>query len=105
MLGIGDGATLGYGAVLGLCDVPLGSNVFRELVGRDVASIPCRVLISCIFSSPTVNRNYGDILLSASSRFSTSWRAKSVDERFWTGQLCSKNSTVLTILSARVSGT
>ena len=118
VVGIGDGSTLGNGAVVGICvvanlgygavvgiiDTLLGGDEVWALVGRDVSSIPCRVFISCICSSPTTNGDDGAGLLSASTRSSTAWCAASVDERFGTGQLCGKNSTVLTILSARVAG-
>ena len=105
VLEIGDGTTLGDGAVVGICDVPIGGNAVGALVGRDVASIPCRVFMACICSSLTANGDAGTGLLSASARSSTAWRAASFDVSFGTGQLCRKKYTVLTILSVRVAGT
>ena len=77
--------------------------MFRTLVGRYVASIPCRVFMACICSYPTANRDAGAGFLSAYARSSTDWRTASLDEVFGTGQLCGKNSTVLTIFYALVA--
>ena len=74
-------------------------------VGRDVAGIPCRVLMACICSYLTANGGAVAGLLSASARSSTDRCASSVDKSVGTGKLCGKKSTVLTILSARVAGT
>ena len=71
VLGIGDGTTLGYGAVVGIGDGPIGGVVVGTLIGRDVSSIPCRVLMSSIFLSSTANGDAGAVLLSASARSST----------------------------------
>ena len=86
-----DGTPLRYGTVAGIGDGPFGGNVVGATVGRDVASIPCRVLMACICSSPTANGDAGAGLLSAFARSSTAWRAVSVDQSFGTGQLCGKN--------------
>ena len=104
VVGIGDGTTLDDGAVVGIGYYPLGGDVFRALVGRYVASIPCRVFMACICSYPTVNGDAGAGLLSAYARSSTVWRTTSLDKCFGTGQLCGKNSTVLTIFYALVAG-
>ena len=78
--GIGDGSTLGAGSVVGIgCGPTLGDGA-GALVGSNVSSIYCRALMACIFSSLTTNGDAGDGLLSASDRFSTDWRAASVDE-------------------------
>ena len=77
----------------------------RELVGRDVPSITCRIFMACICLSPATNGDSGAVLLSASARSSTSLRAASVEKLFGTRQLCEKNSTVLTIIYTRVAGT
>ena len=90
VVGIGDGTTLRYGAVVDIGDGPLGDNVVRALVGRDIASIPCRVLMACIFSYPTANGDAGDGLLSASARSYTDWRDASVENSFGNGKLCGK---------------
>ena len=68
---IGDVTILGYGAVVEIGDYPLGGDVVGDLVGRYFASIYCRVLMACIFSSTTVNEDSGARLLSASARSST----------------------------------
>ena len=104
VVGVGGGPTLGGGAMVGIGYVPLGGDVIGALVGGNFSSILCRVFMSCICSSPTVNRDYGSGLLSASPSSSTAWLAVSVEDCFGTGQLCGENSTVLTILSARVDG-
>ena len=91
VVGIGGGPTFRDGAVVGIGDAPLGGNVVRVLVGSNVASIPCRVLMALIGSPPTVNGDAGAGLLSTSARSSTAWRAKSMYERFGSGQLCGKN--------------
>ena len=91
MVGIGDGTTLRDGAVVGIGEAPLGGYLVGAMLGRDVASISCRVLMACIFPSPTANRDDGAGLLSASAKSSTAWRAASADESFGTGQLCGIN--------------
>ena len=104
VVGLGDGPTLRDGAVVGVGDAPLGGNVVGALVGRDVASIPCRFLMAYIYSSPTKNGDSGSGLFSASTRSFNAWCAASVDECFGTGKLCGEKFTVLTILSAFVAG-
>ena len=52
VVGIGDGTTLGDGAVVGVGDFPLGGYFVGARVYRDVASIPCRVLMACMFHPP-----------------------------------------------------
>ena len=105
VVGIGGGTTLVDGTVVRISDFSLVGDVVGELVGRYVANISCRVFMVCICSSTTANRYAGAILLRASSKSSTDWRAASVDESFVTGQLCGKKSTVLIILSERVAET
>ena len=73
VVGIGDDTTLVYGVVAGIGNAPLGGDVVGALVGRDAASIPCRVLMACICSSPTANGDAGAGLLSASTRSYTAW--------------------------------
>ena len=46
---IGGGPTLGDGAMVGIGDGPLGVDVVGDLVSSDIASIPCRILMDCIF--------------------------------------------------------
>ena len=86
VVGIGDGTNLGDGAVVGIGNVPIGGNVVDAMVCRDVVSIPCRVLMACLFPSPTTNMDADAGLLSASARSSTAWCAASVKKSFGTGQ-------------------
>ena len=68
---IGGDTTLRDGAMVGIGDAPLGDDVVRALLCRDVSSIPCRVSMACNFSSPTENGDASAGLLSGSARSST----------------------------------
>ena len=109
---LGDGAVIRLGdgalgvAIPGPVDRNLGcGDTLVAMVGRDVSSISCRVLMACICSSPNVNRDGGSGFFSASAKPSTYWRAASVEDSFGTRKVCGKNSTVFIILSERVAGT
>ena len=56
VVGICDGITLVDGEVVGIGDAPLGGDLVGVPVGRDVAIIPCRVLMAFICSSPPCKR-------------------------------------------------
>ena len=68
--------TLGYGALMGVGDGTLGAgDVVRAIVGRYLASIFCRVLMDCYFSSPIANGDTGSGFLRASIKSSIYWHA------------------------------
>ena len=103
--GEGDG-TLGDGAVMGpgngtLC---VGA-VIVDIVGRDIASIFCRVLMAWNWLSPIDNGDAGSRFMIASVKSSTALRASSAEDSLGTGQSLGKNYAVLVILFARMAGT
>ena len=74
VMGTGNG-TLDYGAVLGPGNGTLGNGaVLEAIVGRDDASIFCRVFMACNFSSMIDNGDAGAGFLRASLELSTNWR-------------------------------
>ena len=101
---IGDGTTLRYVTVVGTYDCPLGGDVVRVLVGRDVSSITCRFLWPTFFILH-YKRGLWLWIVERLRQVLYCFARRISGLKFWYWAVMRENPTVLTILSGHVAGT